>query len=61
MPTIVVENGRAHKDRMTKLHVDEGDILESARELQAIENMDQIKYAIVERNGKITVIPKRST
>ena len=59
VPTIVVENGRAHKDRMMKLHVDEGDILESARELQAIENMDQIKYAIVERNGKITVIPKQ--
>ena len=61
VPTIVVENGHAHKDRMIKLHVDEGDILESARELQAIENMDQIKYAIVERNGKITVIPKSST
>jgi uncharacterized membrane protein YcaP (DUF421 family) len=49
-----------HKDRMARLHVDEGDILESAREFQAVESMDQIKYAIVERNGKITVIPKRS-
>jgi uncharacterized membrane protein YcaP (DUF421 family) len=60
VPTIIVENGQMHKDRMFKLHVDEGDILESARELQAVESMDQIKYAIVERNGKITVIPKRS-
>jgi uncharacterized membrane protein YcaP (DUF421 family) len=60
VPTIVVENGHMHKDRMTRLHVDEGDILESARELQAVENMEQIKYAIVERNGTITVIPKSS-
>jgi len=60
VPTIIVENGRLHKDRMDKLHVDENDILESARELQAVESMDQIKYAIVERNGKITVIPKQS-
>ena len=60
VPTIIVENGHMHKDRMFKLHVDEGDILESARELQAIENIAQIKYAIVERNGKITVIPKQS-
>ena len=59
VPTIVVENGRLHKDRMDKLHVDENDILESARELQALENIAQIKYAIVERNGKITVIPKQ--
>lgn len=60
VPTIIVENGHMHKDRMFKLHVDEGDILESARELQAVESMDQIKYAIVERNGVITVIPKQS-
>ena len=59
IPTIVVENGHMHKDRMARLHVDEGDILESTREFQAIESMDQIKYAIVERNGVITVIPKK--
>ena len=59
VPTIVVENGRLLPDRMQKLQVDEQDILESARELQALENIGEIKYAIVERNGNITVIPNR--
>jgi uncharacterized membrane protein YcaP (DUF421 family) len=59
VPTIIVENGRMIKDRMQKLRVDEQDIIESAREHQALENIAEIKYAIVERNGNITVIPNR--
>jgi uncharacterized membrane protein YcaP (DUF421 family) len=59
VPTIVVENGRMHKDRMDKLRVDQVDIMEAAREHQALENIAEIKYAIVERSGQITVIPKR--
>lgn len=59
VPTIIVENGRMLQDRMQKLRVDEQDIIESAREHQALENIAEIKYAIVERNGNITVIPNR--
>jgi uncharacterized membrane protein YcaP (DUF421 family) len=43
---------------MDKSRVDESDILASARELQGIERLDQIKYAVLERNGGITIIPK---
>ena len=58
VPTIVVDDGKPLYDRITKARIDEDDILESARELQGIERMDQIKYAILEKNGKITIIPK---
>ena len=34
-----------------------GDILESARKLQGLERMDQIKFAILEANGDITIVP----
>ncbi|PZE13360.1 hypothetical protein DMX10_11600 [Pseudomonas sp. 57B-090624] len=34
------------------------DVLESAREKQGLERLDQIKFAIIEKNGKISVIPK---
>lgn len=54
---VVIENGKLHKDRMDKVRVDEADILESARRLQGLERLEQIKYAIVERNGEITVVP----
>jgi uncharacterized membrane protein YcaP (DUF421 family) len=60
MPLILVENGKLLKDRMDRARVDELDILAKARELQGLERMDQIKYAVLERSGGITVIPKQS-
>ena len=57
-PFVIVENGKCLKDRMSKARVDEGDILEAAREMHGLENMGQIKYAILERGGIITIIPK---
>jgi uncharacterized membrane protein YcaP (DUF421 family) len=54
---IVVDKGKLLHDRMKKVRVDEEDILEAARSLHGLERMDQIKYAIVERNGEISIIP----
>jgi uncharacterized membrane protein YcaP (DUF421 family) len=47
------------KERMDKVRVDEADILEAARELQGLERLNQIKYAIVERSGSITIVPMK--
>ena len=58
LPTILVERGRPLKDRMDKARVDIEDILEAARELQGLERMEQIKYAVLERAGHITIIPE---
>jgi uncharacterized membrane protein YcaP (DUF421 family) len=55
-PTIVVENGRILKGRMRRARLMEADIMEAARSSQGIETLDQIKFAIIERNGKISVI-----
>ena len=60
VPVIVVENGRPIKEFMDKARVDEQDILESARRLRALERMDQIKYAVLERDGTITIIPRKN-
>jgi uncharacterized membrane protein YcaP (DUF421 family) len=59
-PVLVVEQGRPLKDRMDKERIDETDILASARELRGLERMEQIKYAVLERGGHITIVPKRS-
>jgi hypothetical protein len=37
--------------------VDERDILEPARQSQGLERMEQIKYAVLERSGQISIIP----
>lgn len=60
LPLILLENGKPIQDRMHKSQVDEDDILEAARELQGLERLDQIKYAVLERHGGITIIPKKS-
>lgn len=57
-PLVIVDNGKPLKKRMDKARVDEGDILESARQLHGLERMDQIKYAVLERDGSISIIPQ---
>lgn len=55
--TLVVEQGRFLKGRMRRARLTEDDIMESARNSQGVEEVAQIKFAIVERNGKISIIP----
>lgn len=59
-PLVIIEDGKMLNARMNKVRVDEADILEAARSLQGLERLDQIKYAILERNGDITVIPTKT-
>jgi uncharacterized membrane protein YcaP (DUF421 family) len=55
---MIVRNGKLLKDRMNELRVDEDEILEAARASQGLEALEQIKYAFVEPNGEITLVPK---
>ena len=59
LPVLVIENGKLHHDRMQKERVDEGDILQAAREKHGLERLDQIKHAVVEASGGITVVPRK--
>jgi uncharacterized membrane protein YcaP (DUF421 family) len=56
-PVILVEDGRLIRERMKKAYVDEQDVLSSARRAQ-VERLDQIKFAILETDGQISIIPK---
>jgi uncharacterized membrane protein YcaP (DUF421 family) len=42
---------------MLKARVAKDDVLAAARERQGIERLDQIKYAVLERSGGISIIP----
>ncbi|HEU4603101.1 MAG TPA: YetF domain-containing protein [Steroidobacteraceae bacterium] len=57
MPLLIVEHGKPLQDRMAKERVDVDDVLDAARESHGLERLDQIKYAVLERNGKISIIP----
>ena len=56
-PIVIVENGHPLRDRMDKERVDESDVLSAARQ-EGLERMSQIKYAVLERNGQISIIPR---
>ena len=58
LPLVIVDEGRPLEKRMKKSKVSEDDIMESAREHFGLEKMEEIKYAILEKNGRITIVPK---
>ena len=57
IPFMIVENGKLLEDRMRKSRVDLGDILAAARKQHGLERLGQIKYAIVEAGGEISIVP----
>ena len=57
-PMIIVEYGQLLERRVRKARIDENDILEAARHSQGLERIDQIKFAILEKDGKISIIPR---
>jgi uncharacterized membrane protein YcaP (DUF421 family) len=58
-PTIIVEHGRPISDLMDRARVDVDDVLDAAREKLGLERLDQIKYAVLEKSGGISIIPYR--
>ncbi len=56
-PLVIVDHGKPLKTRMKKTQVDEEDILHAARFNFGLEKMDEIKYAVLEKDGTISIIP----
>ncbi|MDP9369935.1 MAG: DUF421 domain-containing protein [Chloroflexota bacterium] len=60
VPVVVVEDGQVMHDRLRRARIDEGDILAAARQTQGIDRMDQIRSAVLERSGGISIMPKQA-
>lgn len=58
LPVVILQDGELLKDRMKRARIDASDILEAARESQGLERLEQIKYAVLESSGSISIIPK---
>lgn len=61
IPLVIVEHGRPLQDRMERERVDVQDVLQAARSRHGLERLEEIKFAILERNGEISIIPRRDT
>ncbi|MBI3127161.1 MAG: DUF421 domain-containing protein [Candidatus Tectomicrobia bacterium] len=56
-PLVLVEDGKPLDDRIQKERVNNEDIIEAARHQYGLWKMSQIRMAILEKNGGITIIP----
>lgn len=56
-PLILVCDGKPLEKRMDKAKVDKEDIMHVARSSFGLEKMEDIKYAVLEKDGSISIIP----
>lgn len=59
-PLVIVQDGKPLKNFMTKTRITEDDVMEKAREFHGLERLEQVKYAVLERSGTITIVPKQA-
>ena len=57
-PVVIVRDGVLQTEAAAKERVDEDDVLSAARCLHGLERMDQVKHAVLESGGKISIIPR---
>ena len=58
-PLVIVENGRLLQDRTAHERVDVEDVLAAAREHHGLQRLEEIKYAVLERSGGISIVPQQ--
>jgi uncharacterized membrane protein YcaP (DUF421 family) len=57
VPTILIYDGQIQKDNLKHSRTDVEEVLDAARASRSIERLEEIKYAILEKNGSISIIP----
>lgn len=58
-PVPIYENGRWHENRMRRLRIERSDVMAAAR-ARGLRTLAEIRYAVVERGGSITVVAQES-
>jgi uncharacterized membrane protein YcaP (DUF421 family) len=58
LPLVLVQDGKPIDQRLKQERIDVSEILAAARETQGLSSLDEIKYAVLERTGGISIVPK---
>lgn len=61
LPVVLLARGVPFGDRMARQGVDVEDVLAAARERHGLTRLDQIEFAVLEKSGGISIIPRRET
>lgn len=56
-PLVLLSKGEWQSDVMREKLIRDDDVMAVARD-QGLERLDQIEYAVLERNGQISIVPK---
>ncbi len=56
-PTIMIQDGKLLEENMKKVHFEVNDLLEECRG-NGYFDLNEIEYAIMEANGKLSILPK---
>jgi uncharacterized membrane protein YcaP (DUF421 family) len=54
-PIVIFERGEWHEDRMSMLRVQRSDVMAAIR-ARGLQRLEQVRYAVIERDGKVSVI-----
>lgn len=57
-PLVLLEKDKWHTEVMQRMRLADDDVMASAR-VKGVKTLDQIKYAVLERNGAISIIKKQ--
>jgi uncharacterized membrane protein YcaP (DUF421 family) len=57
-PVLLVQHGEPIQEALRVMRVDESDILAAARLCQGLERMSQIRFAVLEKTGGISIVPE---
>jgi uncharacterized membrane protein YcaP (DUF421 family) len=59
VPLVLLKNGEWQTDTMGRMRIQDMDVMAAARE-KGVKSLNQIKYAVLERNGAISIIKNKS-
>jgi uncharacterized membrane protein YcaP (DUF421 family) len=58
-PVILVQDGRLIERNMKNERLTEDEVLEQARLQQGVETLDEVKWAVLETSGSISIVKKQ--
>ena len=56
-PTLLMHEGRIIEKNLAAERIDETDILSAARQTQGLESLTDVRHALLERDGSISIVP----
>ncbi len=58
VPTVLISHGEPDRRAIARARVEIDDVLAAAREQHGLERLDQVKFAVLEVGGSISIVPK---